>query len=254
VLVGGREAGRTEPRQDRLVRCPRMELGRKQDFERGGCGLGGDGAGCRGEEFFDAEEVGFGVDSDGVVLGFGDVEGKAVFEQAELFEAFGELEGCGREAGEALEGGAAVGVEAEVLEIRHCAGVVAVEGDGGAREVEGPAVGGGDDFDGVGVGDVFGTAEDFERGDVDGGVGERREDVRDVVGMQERLVALDVDVDVCGELLADGVEAVGAAGEFGCGEDGGDVVGGAEVHDLGTVGGDDDVVELGAALGSFVDP
>ena len=34
-------------------------------------------------------------------------------------------------------------------------------GDGGAGEVEGAAVGGGDYFDGVGVGDVFGGAEDF---------------------------------------------------------------------------------------------
>ena len=51
-------------------------------------------------------------------------------------------------------------------------GGVAVVWDGGAGEVEGAAVGGGDYFYGVGVGDVFGAAADFEGGDVDAGLGE----------------------------------------------------------------------------------
>ncbi len=41
------------------------------------------------KDSFDAEEIGLGVDADGVVVGFGDVEGKVVFEEAELFEALG---------------------------------------------------------------------------------------------------------------------------------------------------------------------
>ena len=40
-------------------------------------------------------------------------------------------------------------------------GVVAVVGDGGAGEVEGSAVGSGDYFYGVGIGDVGGGAADF---------------------------------------------------------------------------------------------
>ena len=69
------------------------------------------------EEGFDAVEVLFGVDADGVVLGGGDVEVEAVFEQAKLLEALGELERAGRELGEAVEGVAAIGVEADVLPV-----------------------------------------------------------------------------------------------------------------------------------------
>jgi len=36
-----------------------------------------------------------------------------------------------------------------------------------------------------------------------------------VFGFEEGLVALDVDVDVGGDLEGDGVDAVGAAGEIG---------------------------------------
>ncbi len=90
--------------------------------------------------------------------------------------------------------------------------VVAIVGDGGAGEVEGAAVGGGDDFDGVWVGDVFGGAEDFEGGDLDVRLCEGAEEGGEVFGLEEGLVALDVDVDVGGDLLGDGVDAVGAAG------------------------------------------
>ena len=50
---------------------------------------------------------------------------------------------------------------------------------------------------------------------VDCGVDERGQELGDVVGVKEGLVALDVDVDVSGEVLGDGEEAVGAAGEVG---------------------------------------
>ena len=46
---------------------------------------------------------------------------------------------------------------------------VAVVWDGGAGEVEGAAVGCGDYFYGVGVGDVLGAAADFEGGNFDFG-------------------------------------------------------------------------------------
>ncbi len=134
------------------------------------------------------------------------------------------------------------------------AGLVAVVGDGRAGEVEGAAVGGGYYFYGVGVGDVFGGAGDFEGGDVDAGQGERAEEVVDVRGVEEGFVALDVDVDVGGDGLGDSVEAVGAAGEVGAGEDGGPVAVVAEAHDFFGVGGDDDLVEGGAGEGGLVDP
>ena len=66
----------------------------------------------------------------------------------------------------------------------------------GAREkLEGAAVGGGDDLDGVGIGDVFGTGADFERGDFHGEVRKGCEQGVDVRGLKQWLVALDVDVD-----------------------------------------------------------
>ncbi len=85
-------------------------------------------------------EVFFGVDADGVEVGGLDVDGDAVFEEAELFEALGVFERAVGQGGEALEGGFAVGVEADVLPVlRLC--LVAIVWDGGAGEVEGAAVG-----------------------------------------------------------------------------------------------------------------
>jgi hypothetical protein len=173
---------------------------------------------------------------------------------------------CSRRLGgrQEVEGGAVVGVEADVFEVRDwgCTFYVlrcSVIGDGGAGEVEGAAGGGGDDFYGVGVGDVFGRAGGFEGGDggrVDGVV-EGRDECGDVRGAEEGFVALEVDVDVgvgpLGE-LGDGVDAVGAGGEVGRGEFAGDVEGAAESGDLFGVGGDQDAVELGAGAGGFDGP
>jgi len=143
-----------------------------------------------------ALEVFFGVYADGVVRGFGYVEGEAVFEQAKLFETFGLFEVADRQRGEALKRSFAVGIEAEVLPDLGVAGGVAVEGDGGAREVEGAAVEGGDYLYGVRVGDVLTPAGDFEGRDFHVRHGEWGEDGGDVFGLQEGFVALDVDVDV----------------------------------------------------------
>jgi hypothetical protein len=203
-------------------------------------------------------QVFFGVDADGVEFGGFDVDVDAVFEEAELLEALGLFECAGRQGGEALECGFAVGVEADVLPILRCCDVaglsVAVKGDGGAGEVEGAAVGGGDYFDCVGVGDVLGGAADFEGGDFDVRTGEGMEERGEVLGFEEGFVALDVDVDVGGDLLGDGVNAVGAAGQGGGGELDRPVVLMTEVGYFFGVGGDDDSVELGAGAGGFEDP
>jgi len=94
-------------------------------------------------------------------------------------------------------------------------GSVAVVRDGGAGEVEGSTIGGGDYFYGVGVVDVGGGAADFQGGDLDFGAVERAEKGGEVLGLEEGFVALDVDVDVGVDELRDGVEAVSAAGEIG---------------------------------------
>ena len=157
------------------------------------------------------------------------------------------------ECGEALQRGFAVGIEADVLPILSGASV-AVVGDGGAGEVEGAAVGGGDDFDGVGVMDVLRRAEDPEGGDFDVRMGEGTEQGGEVVGAQERFVALYVDVDFGVDELRDGMDAVGPAGEVGRGELDGPVVFAAECNDLFGIGGDDEMVELGAGTCGLVDP
>ena len=117
------------------------------------------------EESFDTVEILFSVDADGVVLRGGDVEVEAVFEEAELLEALGALERARWKLGEAVEGFAAVGIEADVLPVVGI-DLVTVVGDRGTGEVEGATVGGGDDLDGVGIGDILCVADDLEGGDV----------------------------------------------------------------------------------------
>lgn len=206
-------------------------------------------------------EVGFGVYADGVELGGSDVDAKAVLEEAELFEALGLFEGAVGQGWELLERGVAICVEADVLPVGGWRGgdavasaLVAVVGDGGAGEVEGAAVVGGDDFYGVGVGDVLRGAKDFEGGYVDSRLAEGLEQGGDVFGLEEGFVALDVDVEVGGVELGDGVEAVGAGGQVGRGHLEGPIVPGAKFGDFFRVCSDENAVELRACAGGFVDP
>jgi hypothetical protein len=211
------------------------------------------------QEGFDAVEVFFGVDADGVEVGGFDVNGDAVFEEAQLFQALGMFESAGGQGGEALEGGLAVPVEADVLPVWRRGAIaniasIAVVRDGGAGEVEGPAIGGGDDFDGVWVGDVLFRAEDFEGRDLDVGMSEGAEERGEMLGLKQGFVALDVDVDVRVDLLRYGVDAIGAAGEIGGRELDWPVVAPAELRYFFGVGGDDDAIELGAGGSGLVDP
>ena len=177
----------------------------------------------------------------------------AVVEETELFETLDALEPGRRESGESIERCLAIGVDAEMLAVSGKA-AVAIEGDGGARKVEGAIVAGGDDFDGVGIGDVGGGAADGEGGDLDLGALEQLQHGCEVAGREERLVALDVDVDVGGDGLGDGVDAVGAAGAVLGGEDGGERVGLRVVEDFIGVSGDEDLIEEGAGAGGAIDP
>jgi len=171
-----------------------------------------------------------------------------------LFEALDLFEPGGWEGGEFLERGFAVGVDAEVLAIAGEACIVAVVGDGGAGEVESAIVRGSDDFDGVGIVDVGGGAADCQRGNLDFGTFEEVQHRREVVGGEEGLVALDIDVDVGGDGLGDGPDAVGAARAIHGGEDGGEGMGLGEVEDFVGVGGDEDLIEEGAGAGGAIDP
>jgi hypothetical protein len=208
------------------------------------------------QEGFDAVEVFFGVDADGVEVGGFYVNVDAVFEEAELLQALGVFESAGGQGGEALECGLAVPVETDVLPVwrRGAVANIAVVRNGSAGEVEGSAIGGGDDFDGVWVGDVLGSAENFEGRDFDVRLCEGAEERGEVLGFEQGFVALDVDVDVGVDQLGDGVDAVGAAGQVRGRELDWPVVALAEFGYFFGVGGDDDLVELGAGGGGLVDP
>jgi hypothetical protein len=83
---------------------------------------------------------------------------------------------------------------------------------------------------------------------------EGAEEGGEVLGFEEGLVALDVDVDVGVNVLGDGVDAICAAGQVGGREFDWPVVLVAEVGHFFGVGGDDDSSELRADDRSFVDP
>jgi len=202
---------------------------------------------------FDEAEVGFSVDANGVVVRGFDVNVEAVFEEAELFEAFGAFELAGGQGGEAIERGFAIGVQADVLPVSGGC-TVAVERDCGAGEVKGAAVGGGNDFYCVRIRDVFRGAADLQCGHIDLRMREGAKQCSDVVGPEERLVALDVDVDVGVVQLCDGMEAIGSAGEIGRREFHGDVELAAKIGDLFGVGCDKNLIKLRTCAGGVDDP
>jgi hypothetical protein len=181
------------------------------------------------------------------------VDVDAVVEETELFEALDAFEPGRREGGEPIEGGFAVGVDAEVLAIAGET-AIAIEGNGGAREVQGAVVVGGNDLDGVGIVDVGSGATDGEGCDLNLGALEELEQGHEVQRGEERLVSLDVDVDVGGDGLGDGVDTVGAAGAILGSEDGGKAVGLGEVENLVGVSGDEDLIEERAGTGGAIDP
>ena len=63
-------------------------------------------------------------------------------------------------------------------------GVVAIVRDGGAGEIQGSAVGRGDYFDGVWVGYVLGSAENFEGRDFYVRLGEGAQECGEVFGFE----------------------------------------------------------------------
>src|ERR1700678_1326993 len=89
-------------------------------------------------------QVLFGIDADGVAWRRGYINVDAVIEQAQLLEAFHAFHPRGSQCGEALQGGLAVGVDAEVLTIAGESFSVAVERDGRAGKVKGAAIERGD--------------------------------------------------------------------------------------------------------------
>jgi len=76
----------------------------------------------------------------------------------------------------------------------------------------------------------------------------------EVLGFQQRFIALNVDVDIRVVLLRYGADAIGSAGQIGRGELHGPAVLAAEICYFVGVGGDQDAVELGAGGCCLEDP
>jgi len=101
-----------------------------------------------------------------------------------------------REGGESVEGRFAIGVDAEVFAIT---GKTPSRSKGMWRErSRGRGHRRGDDFDGVGIMDVGGGAADGKGCDLNLGALEELQQRHEVLRREERLVSLDVDVDVAG--------------------------------------------------------
>ena len=139
-----------------------------------------------------------------------------MFEEAELFQTLADLKRTGCERMETSQGQGAIGVEAEVFPDRGAL-MIAIVGDGGSGEVECAAVRGSYDLDGVWIGEVLRCAKDLEGRDLNVLGGKRAEEGSEVVGAEERFVTLDIDIDLRGVELGDGVDTIRAALQIGRG-------------------------------------
>src|SRR5207247_2991446 len=107
--------------------------------------------------------------------------------------------------------------------VHDVARLVAIEGNGQPGKVEGVAVHGGHDLVRGAAPDLAGRGPDLEGGDLDFGLLEERAHQRlDVSGGHQRLVTLDVDVDVGHPRARDLPQPVRPRAVLGGGEDGGD--------------------------------
>lgn len=212
-------------------------------------------SGARAEDFLDAGDVGGDVHGDAAIFTFADADSIAVFEPAQLFELLEMLEFARGERGKFEKRLTAEGVNSNVLEMARGDGLSGVTDPRNWRagEIEGVGVEIGDDFYGVEVHDFGGLRNgDAKRDDLDFRIGRNRFDgsVNDFRG-DERLIALDVDVDFRREVNGDFGDAFGAGtmvaachGSFA-----------AEGRDRGAnaivVGGDDDARDAAGLPGAF---
>ena len=162
--------------------------------------------------------------------------------------------------GKSLERFTAESVQAQVLEredSKPCA--VAVPRDGSAGKVQGASIAGAHHLDRVGRVELRGRARGGEGGNLAGvapGLGGEhgREQRVEVFGAQQGLVALEINVDVRGNGLGDGVDTVGAAAAVLGREHSWEAEALRQFHNLSRVGRDQDLVERRAGAGGAVHP
>ena len=228
-----------------------------QRLVTGGAGARRLRSGTRGasrEQGLHRAEIVLGVHAHGGLVGLDHADGDAVLEQAQLLELLGALEGGGRQRVEALQRGAPIRVHAGVLPVDDVAAVVAVAGDRQAREVERVAAHVGDDLVGGAGGHFLGSGPDLQRRDLHRRVlGEGAHEPLDVTDGHQRLVPLDVHVDIRLVRSRHLPQPVGAGGMVGRRHHRGDVARPARRQHLLGVGGHKEIIQKGRAMGGQVD-
>ncbi len=210
------------------------------------------------EELFDAVDILEDVYANGIVLDFGDTDLGAVFHPTELFELLDFFEDALGEGRVFEQGIAAEDVEAEVLQVADFEAAVGVAdpGDGGAREIKGVFVEVEYDLNHIGVHDIGGGLDCGSDG-ADAGFGILEEGFDGGVhggGVEEGLVALDVDKDVAFYMGGDLCNAFGAGAVVGAGHAGFATKGADGLEDAVVVGGDNHLVDGFCGFGALVDP
>jgi hypothetical protein len=172
-----------------------------------------------------------------------------VLEETKLLEILGTLQRRVGKGVEGVEDGPPIGVHAHVLPVHDVARLVTIEGNGQPGEVEGIAVHVGHHLVRGAALHLVGRGPDLEGGDLDLGLLEEWPHQRlDVSGGHERLVSLDVHVDVGHPRPRDLPQPVRPRTMLSGGEDGGDVVRVAGLDDLVAVGGHEEIGEHATAL------
>lgn len=197
-----------------------------------------------------------GVHAGAEFIGEDDADAGAVFEGAELFEAFGLFEAAGRPGDELEEEAALEAVDAEVAVAAGPGLGIALVGQGAAAEVKRVAMRVEDDFDDVWIADLRGVLDGSGGGDhFDGGIiAQSAGEFVDEGRGDERFIALHVDDDaVIGEGLGGLGDAIRAAGVIGISKDGFGSERSGGLSDAGIIGGNDHVVDLCALLAALPD-
>lgn len=140
------------------------------------------------------------VDASGSMVGFNDANADAVGERAQLLERLDNLEGRGGHRGYFQERVTPIHIKPHMRARRGRKSGAARKRNGGAGEVEGVPAIVGDNLDHIGIAKFIGVGKGAaERAHLDGRVGqERRNGSIDGVGLDQRLIALQVDDGTAG--------------------------------------------------------
>src|ERR1035441_542490 len=139
------------------------------------------------------------------------VDCDAMIEEAELFQAFAALQFRLRPRAEGIEGGFAIGVEAEMLVAAHPPAAIAIKRNGRPGKIKGAAIQRGDYLHGIGIGYILRCARSFECAYLDAFSLHQPEQDVEMLAPGQGLIALHVHVNVSFNGLRNFVDAVGAA-------------------------------------------